>query len=182
MGFEIWLLTGIYSLIGKSLFLDGLIRAFAVYLPYTIIGGALWFFLRRSWKESAYGFCFALLALILSRGIITELIRVFYDRPRPFQELNFTPLFLESTGSFPSGHAAFFFALAFVIMMFDKKIGWLFISLAFLNGVARVMAGVHWPTDIIGGMLVALLAFWITYKLIGKERFVLLSQKTTTVA
>lgn len=170
MGFEIGFSESIYSLIGQSAAFDFLIKAFAQYLPYAFLGGAIWFFLRHSWRESIYGFCFATLTAIVSRGIITEIIRAIYPRLRPFEALNFEPLFIDTHQSFPSGHTAFFFAIAFSIFLFNKKIGWLFISLAFLNGVARVFAGVHWPLDILGGISAALVSFWLIYKLVGKYR------------
>lgn len=170
MQFEVNLIRGISEFALTSGFFNLLFSFFAVYLPYIIIASAVWFFLKHPWRLSIYGICFAGLTALLSRGIITEIIRFFYDRPRPFTALDFTPLFLDSNPSFPSGHAAFFFALAFTILLFNKKIGWLFIFLALLNGAGRVFAGVHWPTDILGGMVVAILSVWIVGKFIGRYR------------
>ena len=180
MGFEVDIVQSIYSLIGRSSILDYLIEILAVYLPYAFIGGVIWFFLRHPWRESVYGFCFAALTVIGARGIFTELIRFFYDRPRPYEILNFDPIFLSDNPAFPSGHAALLFALALSIFFFNKKIGWLFLALALLNGAGRVFAGVHWPLDIVGGFIVALFSFLVMRKLPGSNRNKLTQEETPT--
>lgn len=53
--------------------------------------------------------------------------------------------------SFPSGHAIFLFSLATSVWFENKKAGAILFGIAALVGVGRVAAGVHWPTDIIGG-------------------------------
>lgn len=57
--------------------------------------------------------------------------------------------------SFPSGHATFMFALAFAMYSFDKHAGKILFVLALLVGIARVLAGVHFWYDILGGFIVA---------------------------
>ena len=100
-------------------------------------------------------------AAILSRFVVAEVIRFFYDRPRPFKVFDITPLIAHSAGaSFPSGHAAFYFALALPIFLIDRKWGWYAIVAAVLIGMARVFVGVHWPLDILAGLLVASLSVY----------------------
>jgi membrane-associated phospholipid phosphatase len=71
--------------------------------------------------------------------------------PRPDLTIAlFQPLDQYSYG-LPSGHAAFMFALAAAMYSFDKKAGWVLYVLAILTGVARVLAGVHFWYDIVGG-------------------------------
>jgi undecaprenyl-diphosphatase len=89
----------------------------------------------------------------LSRGVLTPLIRFFYYHPRPFDIYQVRQLIPESGASFPSGHAMFFFALAAALYFYNKKWGvWFFLATA-LMCTARVMAGVHFPSDILGGMV-----------------------------
>jgi undecaprenyl-diphosphatase len=109
---------------------------------------------------------FAALAVLISRGFVTEVVRYLTERPRPFVTLGFEPLIERgATFSFPSGHAAILFALAVVVWRLDRRWGWWFLALASLNGFARVVAGVHWPTDIVVGAVVgvvsALTAQWL---------------------
>src|SRR3990167_8760064 len=55
----------------------------------------------------------------------------------------------ETTGSMPSGHASFYFALATGVCLYNKKAGYIYLILAGLMGFARIFSGVHWPLDII---------------------------------
>lgn len=66
--------------------------------------------------------------------------------------------------SFPSGHAAFMFALAFAMYSFDKKAGKILIAAAILTGIGRVLAGVHYWYDIVGGAILGyIVAFVVVY-------------------
>ena len=110
-----------------------------------------------------------LLTEILSRGILTEGIRYLYHRPRPFLALSSVHLLIAKNleGSFPSGHAAFYFAIAFSVYLFDKKNGAILIIAATFLSFARVYIGVHYPLDILSGILVAWLSVFIIRKLVN---------------
>lgn len=65
--------------------------------------------------------------------------------------------------SFPSGHATFMFALAFAMYGFDKRAGIFIGTLAVVTGISRVLAGVHFWYDILGGFILgAGIAYIIT--------------------
>ena len=57
------------------------------------------------------------------------------------------------------------------MFLINKKYGYWFLSLALLNGLARVIVGVHWPIDILGGALIALIGFLITQKIFPESDF-----------
>ncbi len=90
-----------------------------------------------------------------------------WDRPRPFvahpgQTLLLAPPSPEP--SFPSDHAVAAFAIAFSVLFVVGRIaGAAFLSAAFVVGVTRVFAGLHYPGDVAGGMLVGLLAATIVF-------------------
>ena len=109
-------------------------------------------------------------SVFISRFIITEIIRYFYFVPRPFvnNPIVHQLIFHETSGSFPSGHAAIFFVLATVIFFFHKKWSILFFVGAILMGIARVMAGIHWPIDILGGAIIGILSAWLICKISQK--------------
>ena len=87
---------------------------------------------------------------------ITELIKTFFPTLRPFQFNGALPLTLTTPldGAFPSSHTAVGFALAVTIMKHDKKVGILYLIMAGLIGIARIIAHVHYPIDIIAGALI----------------------------
>lgn len=106
----------------------------------------------------------AALSAILSRGILTEAIRYLYHRPRPFMALENVKLLIEmknNEASFPSGHTAYMFAIALAVYLFNKKIGGILILVALLLSVTRIYLGVHYPLDIIGGIIIAAISVYI---------------------
>lgn len=157
---------------GRSAVLDALIVFFASHFQYAV--GALTLLLlfvgktareRRRYRFAVLG---TWLAAILARLGFTELIRVFYVRERPFIAYGFSPLVPHETDpSFPSGHAAFFFGMAFFLVLERPRLGAWFLLAALLIGAARVAAGVHYPLDILGGAAVGLLAAGIVRRVPG---------------
>ena len=57
-------------------------------------------------------------------------------------------------GAFPSSHTAVAFSLSVTIQKHDKKVGILYLIMAGLVGIARILAHVHYPIDIIAGALI----------------------------
>ncbi|PIQ06905.1 MAG: hypothetical protein COW72_01430, partial [Candidatus Nealsonbacteria bacterium CG18_big_fil_WC_8_21_14_2_50_37_10] len=95
-----------------------------------------------------------------------NIIRWLWPSPRPFIESQVNLLLShEPTSSFPSGHAALFFAIATVVYFYNKKAGILFFLASFLISISRVFAGIHWPTDIFVGALVGIFSAWLIMKI-----------------
>ena len=63
--------------------------------------------------------------------------------------------------SFPSAHAAFFFALAAAMYARRSRWAWPFVVVAVLISTARVAAAVHWPGDVLTGALLGLVVAWL---------------------
>jgi undecaprenyl-diphosphatase len=58
--------------------------------------------------------------------------------------------------SFPSDHAAAAFAIAFAVFAFSRRAGAVFLAIAALIGLSRIALGMHYPSDVVAGMLVGL--------------------------
>ena len=156
---------------------DALIVFRVDWLPYWMVAGLLAFGLlaflpkfqgsfRRNWEMVFTAFAAGLVA----RFGVAELIRAFYDRPRPFEALSNIQQLVshESGGSFPSGHASFFFALAAVVGRYYPKTSIAFYAAALSLSGARVVAGIHWPSDILGGAVIGIAVGLLAHQLIQK--------------
>lgn len=141
----------------------------AEYLGYFLILGVVFLLIaEKDWRRRIYFFSLSAISVILARGIIVEIIRFFYDRPRPFEALGIEPLILNNGApSSPSGHAAFFFALALAVFFTNKKWGYWFFAGALLIGIARIFIGIHWPLDILAGAAVGLISAFLIKKILS---------------
>lgn len=167
MNLDIYIFSQINNLALKHLWLDALAIFLAKYLPWLLIG-VLVLFLIKDFRKYCKIVGTALSAVIFS-GIIVQLIRFIWYRPRPFigEEVNLL-LSHSPTGSFPSGHAAFFFALSTIIYFQNKKAGLFFLFASLLIGLSRIFSGLHWPSDILAGIILGILSAWLIKKLFFK--------------
>lgn len=109
--------------------------------------------------------------LVVIGGIIALLLaklggKLFYDT-RPFIAGHFTPYFSHGADNgFPSDHTLLTSLLAFVVLKYQRREGYILLGVAVLVGVARVIAGVHHLTDIVGSIVFSGAAVYITLKII----------------
>jgi len=107
----------------------------------------------------------ALTAMALA-SLSVFIINMFYFRPRPFEALDANLLFYRPTdSSFPSNAAAAAFGIAFAMWGTRRGMGWMAIAAASAYGLARIYAGVHYPTDILGGIAIAAAAAWTAFRM-----------------
>jgi len=99
--------------------------------------------------------------------LITPALKDLFVRPRPFVVHRVNQLVSEDalSYSFPSGSAVLTFALATAILFFNRKMGFVFLVLAFFTSFAQVFVGVHYPFDVIGGMLVGVVFSLISWQI-----------------
>ena len=102
--------------------------------------------------------------------IFNVLISHIWFRPRPFVSLpkgSFTQLIPHAIdASFPSDHVSGSFGFAAGSWRNSERwVSYGFTGLAILVGIARIYTGVHWPTDVLAGIIVGLLSAQIMWAL-----------------
>lgn len=91
--------------------------------------------------------------------MISQTVKHVVDRPRPAWPDPFAVL---GSPSFPSGHAMAgiygytVFGIVALALLPQRWPGVLLIGFGLLMGPSRILLGVHWPTDVLGGWLLAL--------------------------
>lgn len=127
---------------------------------YETIGIATIFFIILIAKKYYYAAIYLVLNKVVISGL-NSLIKNLIDRPRPSHHH-----FVYAGGySFPSGHSASSFALyislliisLYIFKRLDLKIliSTICISTVLLIGYSRIFLGVHYPSDVLGGYLLA---------------------------
>ncbi len=162
----------INSFSGKSHFLDSLMKIAAGYMPYIfiILLFYLWFSQRKN--EALYA------GYATSLGVgINLLIGLFYFHNRPFMDhLGTTLLSHKTENSFPSDHTTFTVSIALMLLTFKstRTLGIISTFLALWCGLARVYAGVHYPFDILGSIVVSIIA--VTFIIVLRDKLTVVSK------
>lgn len=134
--------------------------------------GAIWILLSliliSMKKYRKYGFMI-LLSLVIYLIVGSKIIKPLVARPRPFMELDFIKLIVDKPSgySFPSGHSMSAFSAATILMFMNKKIGITGIILASIIAFSRVYLFVHYPSDVIAGAVLGVIAGILSYKLVN---------------
>jgi undecaprenyl-diphosphatase len=139
--------------------------------PTVLIGAcllcALWL-----WYAGRGRLGFSLLLIALIGRALSEAQKYWIARVRPDVEPH---LVVVKTSSFPSGHATssmiFYLALAVALTAgsrWSRPAAASAVLLSLLIGTSRVMLGVHWPSDVIGGWAFGML--WVLLTLRPAER------------
>ncbi|WP_288221982.1 phosphatase PAP2 family protein [uncultured Clostridium sp.] len=111
---------------------------------------------------------FILLLALLINAIIGEgIIKNIVQRPRAFITYPNINIIINppTSFSFPSGHTASSFAAAVVIGYYIKEWKYISYSLATLIAFSRLYLFVHYPSDIIGGILLGIISALLTIRI-----------------
>lgn len=169
IGLDIKIFLWLNSLAGQCGFFNKAIIFLADYSQYFLIAVFLFllFLAKCSRRKKLVVSSVVFVSAIIARFGVVEIIRHFYYRPRPFLVLPANQLISNNNSSFPSGHAAFFFAMATAIWLYNKKWGTGFFIVSCLMVVSRVIGGVHYLSDIIVGALIGVIVAYIVFRLIA---------------
>ena len=160
--------------IERDLFLslNGSDSVFIDNIFWTITGKFVWapillflavmFFYKRPLKEAILTVIAVALVFTLCDQISSSLFKVYFQRPRPSNHPDFREVvdivrnYRSGGYSFISGHATNSFGIAvFLSLLFRSR--WVTIPImiwALLNSYSRIYLGLHFISDIVGGMIV----------------------------
>ena len=128
-------------------------------------------------RRSPRCFWAALVAAVIA-ALWVHVLKQVVSMPRPLAVLA-PDLFFQSgpafrAVSFPSGHSAAIFAIAgiWIMALPGRNVARaLLLALAALVSLSRVMVGVHWPGDILWGMLGGWLGAWTGHALYARYQW-----------
>ncbi|MDB1087920.1 phosphatase PAP2 family protein [Streptomyces sp. ACA25] len=127
---------------------------FGLPLALVLLVFVTWWVVRRRTDavQAVAGAAWAPLAAALAY-LLNSPIREFVGRPRPFVVDADIHVMLDGkvSYSFVSDHASGAMTIAVALILVHRRIGLIALALALLQGFARVLMGLHYPTDIIGG-------------------------------
>jgi undecaprenyl-diphosphatase len=149
--------------------LGSLFKAIETYgtILIAVAAFALWFFARpggdRKWKLAA-GSALGAAALGI---VINRVIAALYHRDRPFIAHPSAHVFgpHKTDASMPSDHATAALAIAVAVLLIDTGVGLVFLALAVLIAIGRVIIGEHYPGDVLVSTVVALVAAFVVVRL-----------------
>ena len=173
--FDYAILSGFHNLaISMGAFLTPIaeLLAFMGDLKFLLAVGAVLLIFPKTRKMGIMVLIAALGVNIINNVVIKMLVA----RPRPYvssQVFNewwsFVGGHVESQYSFPSGHTAGAMAVVTAIFMNlkNKKITWPIFGIVVLMGASRNYLMVHYPSDVLGGVLIGFIAAWLTWLMIN---------------
>lgn len=143
--------------------MDTLIILSAQYLYLLVLLiAAVFFFMQSGAVRKSMAICGIIIAPVAY--IIARIAGHFYYDPRPFVVGHFTPLIAHAADNgFPSDHALLTGVVAMIMFFYNKKLSAVLWILAIIVGGARVLSGIHHTADILGSLIIAILAGIIYY-------------------
>lgn len=98
--------------------------------------------------------------------IFVSMFRKILNVPRPYDVYDYEPLASYEKGkgkSFPSRHTASAFIIAMACLYLNYTYGFIMMIIAIVVGATRVLTGVHYPRDVIGGAIISILFGYIGF-------------------
>jgi undecaprenyl-diphosphatase len=142
----------------------------AEYMPVIVILALIYFWIRKG--DSTHDILLYGVYAAITGLIINYLIGLVYFHPRPSMLYLGTQLFQYPTdSSFPSDHTTLMVSIALMLIYFKETriYGVIILILGLIGGFARVFSGIHFPFDIFGSVIVAIISTLLIFYF--KERF-----------
>ena len=139
---------------------------------FTILGdnGMIWIaialilFLNRKYRKIGL---FSIVSLIICALLVNVILKPLIHRPRPFSELADIVLLIKAPKdySFPSGHTAASFVMVYIFFRHIKKYFIPVLITGILIAFSRMYLSVHFPSDIIAGIIIGIFSGYAGEKL-----------------
>ncbi len=126
-----------------------------------VIAAILWLLLLvKGGKQGRMAALLLIPTIALGDQLNSSFLKHLFERLRPCHTLPDVHLLVScgSGYSFPSSHAVNNFAAALVLSYFERKWTWAFFTFAGTVAFSRVYVGAHYPSDILAGAVVGLIA------------------------
>ena len=151
---------------------------------YTALGdnGLIWIFLAiglLAFPKTRFMGKVSLFAIFLEIIAVTFTLKPLINRLRPCMIETIQAPLVEAcytTPSFPSGHTACAFAMAIAIFCINKTWGTIALLAAALMGFTRLYLFVHFPSDVLGSIIVGSLCGYLAFRLY--DRYLTLKGET----
>ena len=149
---------------------------FMTFITYLGDNGAIWIaigiilLIQRKYRKIGL---VLLLGLLLNAILGEVIIKNIVQRPRVFNTYPDINIIIKgpTSFSFPSGHTASSFVAAAILGYYIKDIKYIVYCFAALIAFSRLYLYVHYPTDIIGGILLGTISAIITIKIAESDKF-----------
>ena len=133
----------------------------------------VWILLHQNRRHALLVVAMLVLTVLVADQVSSGLIKHLVERLRPTHDPSLESMVHVINGyrggmyGFVSSHAANFFAVA-TLLSFVMRHRWVTLSLftwALLQCYSRMYLGVHYPGDILGGIIVGMLVGWLMWRL-----------------
>ena len=131
---------------------------------YLVLLVFAYFFLRKEFKH--------IVALMLTSMFSNIFLKFVFSLSRPPKEVALIAL---ESPTFPSGAAQGAMILFLVLRNYSDKYIWVAVPLVVIMCLSRIILGVHYPSDILGGLLVGSGIYYGYYKTDRKQWVVLVT-------
>ncbi len=121
-------------------------------------------FCNDAFDKTRNSYAFFVLCSVLAASVVGKVLKIVIGRMRPvfFEALDKTGFVPFSTdwafNSMPSGHTFASFAGLVMLGLLAPKIKWFTWTLAIIIGLSRICVGAHWPSDVIFGAFIGMVA------------------------
>lgn len=118
-------------------------------------------------RQMFIDFVFTLALPIGTAIVISEGVSKLIDRARPFVADKTIHLLVphSADGGFPSHHTTVMISIAVAIWYRNHNLGYILFGLGLISGLARIAAGIHYPTDIFAGVVIGWITAWAVHNL-----------------